>query len=87
MKVRAQIETTGRDARWEFDRKKLFYKTDHIAEVCKDLADVAQVILYQSACYVFCLKNSNDYKLSMPVIVQITQYCFYGIIKLMRILE
>jgi len=50
MEVRARIETTGRDARWEFDRHRLFDKTDYIAEVCKDLASVAQVLAVQNLC-------------------------------------
>jgi dynein heavy chain, axonemal len=40
--TRAKIEATGRDARWEFDRRRLFEKTNHIAGICKDLAGVAQ---------------------------------------------
>ena len=48
LEIRAKIESTGRDARWEFDQRKLFDKTDFIGGVCKDLASVAQV-------YTFCL--------------------------------
>jgi len=43
METRAKIEASGRDSRWEFDRKKLFEKTDHMAVVCEDLYHVAQV--------------------------------------------
>lgn len=43
--TRAKIEASGRDSRWEFDRKKLFDKTDHMSVVCEDLYKVAQVIL------------------------------------------
>jgi dynein heavy chain len=42
--TRAKIEASGRDSRWEFDRKKLFDKTDHMSVVCEDLYKVAQVI-------------------------------------------
>lgn len=42
--TRAKIEASGRDSRWEFDRKKLFDKTDHMATVCQDLYNVAQVL-------------------------------------------
>uniref|UniRef100_A0A8D0HBM0 Dynein axonemal heavy chain 10 n=1 Tax=Sphenodon punctatus TaxID=8508 RepID=A0A8D0HBM0_SPHPU len=42
--VRAKIEASGRDARWEFDRKRLFEKTDYMASICQDLYDVLQVI-------------------------------------------
>ena len=43
--VRAKIEASGRDARWEFDRKRLFDQTDYMASICEDLHMVAQVIL------------------------------------------
>ena len=42
--VRAKIEASGRDARWEFDRKRLFERTDYMAKICEDLYEVAQVI-------------------------------------------
>ena len=41
--VRAKIEASGRDSRWEFDRKKLFERTDYMASICQDLHNVAQV--------------------------------------------
>ncbi|XP_070572584.1 dynein axonemal heavy chain 10-like isoform X2 [Ptychodera flava] len=42
--VRAKIEASGRDSRWEFDRKKLFERTDYMATICQDIHDVAQVL-------------------------------------------
>ncbi|KAG2470484.1 DYH10 protein, partial [Polypterus senegalus] len=42
--VRAKIETSGRDPRWEFDRKKLFEKTDYMASICQDLHDILQIL-------------------------------------------
>ncbi|XP_038229191.1 dynein axonemal heavy chain 10 [Dermochelys coriacea] len=42
--IRAQIEASGRDQRWEFDRKRLFEKTDYMATICQDLFDIVQVI-------------------------------------------
>nr|XP_026696380.1 dynein heavy chain 10, axonemal isoform X1 [Ciona intestinalis]XP_026696381.1 dynein heavy chain 10, axonemal isoform X2 [Ciona intestinalis] len=42
--VRAKIEASGRDARWEFDRKRLFDRTDYMAGICKNLHNVAQVL-------------------------------------------
>ncbi|EDV22455.1 uncharacterized protein TRIADDRAFT_50643 [Trichoplax adhaerens] len=42
--VRAKIEASGRDSRWEFDRKRLFEKTDYMASICRSLYDVAQVL-------------------------------------------
>ena len=40
--VRAKIEASGRDQRWEFDRKKLFERTDYMASICENLYEVAQ---------------------------------------------
>uniref|UniRef100_I3N0B0 Dynein axonemal heavy chain 10 n=1 Tax=Ictidomys tridecemlineatus TaxID=43179 RepID=I3N0B0_ICTTR len=42
--TRAKIEASGREARWEFDRKRLFEKTDYMASICQDLYDVLQVM-------------------------------------------
>ncbi|MEE6504167.1 hypothetical protein FKM82_005082, partial [Ascaphus truei] len=42
--IRAKIEASGRDQRWEFDRKRLFDKTDYLAAICQDLFDMLQVL-------------------------------------------
>ncbi|XP_052801261.1 dynein axonemal heavy chain 10-like isoform X3 [Mya arenaria] len=42
--VRAKIEQSGRDQRWEFDRKKLFERTDYMSNICQDLYNVAQIL-------------------------------------------
>ncbi|XP_054568736.1 dynein axonemal heavy chain 10 [Eptesicus fuscus] len=42
--TRAKIEASGREARWEFDRKRLFERTDYMATICQDLYDVLQVM-------------------------------------------
>ncbi|XP_063753564.1 dynein axonemal heavy chain 10 [Eleginops maclovinus] len=42
--VRAEIEESGRNQRWEFDRKRLFERTDYIASVCQDLLNVLQIL-------------------------------------------
>ncbi|XP_023576433.1 dynein heavy chain 10, axonemal [Octodon degus] len=42
--TRAKIEASGREARWEFDRKRLFERTDYMASICQDLYDILQVI-------------------------------------------
>ncbi|XP_076363131.1 dynein heavy chain at 89D isoform X2 [Tachypleus tridentatus] len=44
LKVRAKIEQSGRTTRWEFDRKRLFEKTDYMASICRDLNSMAQVL-------------------------------------------
>ena len=41
--TRAEIESSGRGARWEFDRRRLFDDTDHMAAICGDLQHVAVV--------------------------------------------
>jgi dynein heavy chain len=42
--VRERIEASGRDARWEFDRKRLFERTTYMASVCADLRRVVEVV-------------------------------------------
>ena len=42
--VRKRIEDSGTDHRWEFDKKRLFEKTDHMNEVCGDVGKIMQVI-------------------------------------------
>ncbi|XP_041853005.1 dynein heavy chain 10, axonemal [Melanotaenia boesemani] len=42
--ARAEIEKSSRAARWEFDQKRLFEKTDYMASVCQDLCNVFQVL-------------------------------------------
>ncbi|XP_069922194.1 dynein axonemal heavy chain 10 isoform X1 [Oryctolagus cuniculus] len=42
--TRAKIEASGREARWEFDRKRLFERTDYMATICQDLYYILQVM-------------------------------------------
>ena len=44
MAMREKIELSGRDARWEFDRKKLFDRTDYMAGICADLEQMLSVV-------------------------------------------
>ena len=44
--VRKKIETSGRDARWEFDRKRLFDRSDYMAQICEDIYGIVQVCAY-----------------------------------------
>ena len=53
MEVRAKIEASGRDQRWEFNKNDLFKDTKHMAEICQNLYDVAQV------CYRNCKRTSS----------------------------
>jgi dynein heavy chain len=43
-KVRQKIEESGRDQRWEFDRKRLFDRTEYMSACCQDILKVAQVL-------------------------------------------
>jgi dynein heavy chain, axonemal len=43
-KVRQKIESSGRDSRWEFDRRKLFDKTEHQALICNELIKISVVL-------------------------------------------
>lgn len=42
-KMRAEIEESGSYSRWEFDRRRLFERTDYMASICQDLCNVLQV--------------------------------------------
>ncbi|KAI8814786.1 dynein heavy chain and region D6 of dynein motor-domain-containing protein [Cladochytrium replicatum] len=42
--VRERIEQSGRDQRWEFDRKKLFERTNYMASRCADIYEIAEVL-------------------------------------------
>lgn len=37
---RSEIETVGRDARWEFDKVKLFGYTDYTCLICENLLEI-----------------------------------------------
>lgn len=43
LEMRAEIEETGSYSRWEFDRLRLFERTDYMALICQDLCHVLQV--------------------------------------------
>ncbi|XP_068162278.1 dynein axonemal heavy chain 10 [Antennarius striatus] len=42
--TRSEIEQSKKDSRWEFDRVRLFERTDYVASVCQDLEDLVQVL-------------------------------------------
>ncbi|KAM9858629.1 dynein axonemal heavy chain 10 [Aulostomus maculatus] len=42
--VRADIEESAINPRWEFDRKRLFERTDYMSSICKDLQNVLQIL-------------------------------------------
>ena len=52
LEVRKKIEQSGRDARWEFDRKRLFERTDYVSQICSDIYNVVQVRLHVLYCSV-----------------------------------
>lgn len=46
--MRAEIEESGSYSRWEFDRRKLFERTDYMASICQDLCNVLQVCVQKT---------------------------------------
>ncbi|XP_073386148.1 dynein-1-alpha heavy chain, flagellar inner arm I1 complex isoform X3 [Physcomitrium patens] len=44
LQVREKIELSGRDPRWEFDRKKLFERTNYMSVICTDFLHVLDVV-------------------------------------------
>ncbi|XP_069565682.1 dynein axonemal heavy chain 10 [Brachyistius frenatus] len=42
--IRAELEESEINQRWEFDRKRLFKNTDYMASVCQDLCNVLQIL-------------------------------------------
>jgi len=44
MSVRAKIEESGTDRRWEFNRNKLFDQTQYMSKICENLLDVAETL-------------------------------------------
>lgn len=53
LEVRHKIEASGRDQRWEFDKRKLFDRTDYMADICENLYYVAQVKMKMEL-YILC---------------------------------
>lgn len=44
MARRADIEASGREYRWEFDKNRLFAKSDYMITVCKDMEEAVHII-------------------------------------------
>ena len=44
LNAREEIERSNRDSRWEFDRERLFAKSDYVASVCRDFIDMIIVV-------------------------------------------
>jgi hypothetical protein len=44
MAMREKIETSGRDARWEFPKQLLFARTNYMAEICTDLIEMVEIV-------------------------------------------
>lgn len=45
METRAFIEESGVGSRWEFDKKILFGRVDHVTRISQDVSDIAKVTL------------------------------------------
>ncbi|XP_067910593.1 dynein axonemal heavy chain 10 isoform X5 [Heterodontus francisci] len=41
--IRSKIEASGRDQRWEFDRKRLFENTDYMIIICQNIYDILEI--------------------------------------------
>lgn len=44
MQVREKIESSGRDARWEFSKATLFARSNYMAEVCGQLSEMVEIV-------------------------------------------
>lgn len=55
LEMRAEIEESGSYSRWEFDRRKLFERTDYMASICQDLCTVVQVCSLMNQKYSYSL--------------------------------
>ena len=44
LSAREEIERSNRDSRWEFDRDRLFSKTDYVSGVCEELIEMVTVV-------------------------------------------
>lgn len=44
MTRRSDIEASGREYRWEFDKKRLFAKSDYMIGVCNDMEGVVNIV-------------------------------------------
>ena len=86
--VRAKIEASERDARWEFDRRRLFERTDYAGGICQDIHDVVQVQMCEDNTYVhtvyICIYvrtyvRTYMHKCSVPIICMYirTYVCMY----------
>lgn len=56
MDTRHKIEVSGKGQRWEFDKQKLFAESDYVASVCKNLNEVAAVMVI---CFSHCFRNHS----------------------------
>lgn len=44
LKIRQEIENSGKGTRWEFDQNRLFKESEYIAKVCADLNKIVSVL-------------------------------------------
>ncbi|KAF6017221.1 hypothetical protein EB796_024462 [Bugula neritina] len=70
--TRAKIEESGRDSRWEFDRKRLFDRTDYMSSICGDLANVAKTLHEFHSIFTSDLKNvTGEVKLIGDILAKV----------------
>lgn len=42
--MREKIESSGRDARWEFSKATLFARSNYMADVCGQLIEMVEIV-------------------------------------------
>lgn len=57
VETRALIEELGVSSRWEFDKASLFEDVDHIARICQDIVQVAEIIIQFESMFSASLKS------------------------------
>ena len=51
--VRRKIEQSNRDERWEFDKTRLFDRTNYMAVILQDMHDISQVCWFVFVLFCF----------------------------------
>jgi hypothetical protein len=77
--TRLNIEKSGKEQKWEFDKNKLFNETDYIVAVASDLFDMAQVSYYIIS-FIHFRRPVQDYKIhmnmEMVIFIQVMLYSY-----------
>ncbi|XP_077294859.1 dynein axonemal heavy chain 10-like [Arctopsyche grandis] len=79
MLTRQKIENSGKGARWEFDRRRLFHRTDYLASVCDDLSKVARVLIQFENIFGTELKSILKDQTEIQKIIKLVQQLVFSI--------